>query len=374
MDETVISGSDVFPTANGGAARIPGARGPAKLLVVDDDERNRKYLHALLRAEGYITVEAANGHDALEQARLEQPAVVLLDVMMPGMDGYEVARQMKADPATSTIPIVMVTALADRDSRLRGLGAGAEEFVSKPVDSLELRVRVRNLLRLKEYSDFLADHNRILDAQVRERTRQLQDSYREIIFTMTAAAEYKDEDTGAHVQRISYYTALLAQTLGLGDEFTDLMFYASPMHDIGKIGIPDRILLKPGKFTPEEWTIMQTHAALGAKMLAQGSTPYVKAGAEIALAHHERWDGSGYPNGLKGEAIPLSGRIMNICDQYDALRSQRPYKPPFPHEKTIEIITRGDGRTQPGHFDPAVLEAFGKCTDGFAEIFSTHAD
>jgi len=374
MDMPLKMGSEAMASAQDEAAHLPRARGPAKLLVVDDDERNRKLLDTMLRAEGYVTVDAANGLDALEQARKELPAVVLLDVMMPGMDGYEVARQLKADPATSSIPIVMVTALADRDSRLRGLEAGAEEFVTKPVDRLELRVRVRNLLRLKEYSDFLADHNRILDAQVRERTRQLQDSYREIVFTMTTAAEYKDEDTGAHVQRISYYTSLLAQTLGLGSEFTELMFYASPMHDIGKIGIPDRVLLKPDRFTPEEWAIMQTHAALGAKMLAQGNTPYVKLGAEIALAHHERWDGTGYPNGLKGEAIPLSGRIMNICDQYDALRSRRPYKPPFPHEKAVEIITQGDGRTLPGHFDPAVLDAFIKCVDGFAEIFSTHAD
>jgi putative two-component system response regulator len=374
MDEQLILGSEALANTTGPATSLAGIREPARLLVVDDEERNRKLLGAMLRAEGHVALEAANGHDALERARLDSPAIVLLDIMMPGMDGYEVARQLKADPATSSIPIVMVTALADRDSRLRGLEAGAEEFVTKPVDRLELRVRVRNLLRLKEFSDFLVNHNQILDAQVKERTRQLQDSYREIIFTMTAAAEYKDEETGAHVQRISYYTALLAQTLGLGTEFSDLMFYASPMHDIGKIGIPDRVLLKPDKLTPEEWAIMQTHAELGAKMLAQGKTPYVKLGAEIALTHHERWDGTGYPNGLKGESIPLSGRIMNICDQYDALRSQRPYKPPFTHKKALEIITRGDGRTLPGHFDPAVLEAFVRCAEGFAEIFSTHAD
>jgi putative two-component system response regulator len=374
MDKTVMPAGEDQSAMQNEAAQLPAMRGPSRLLVVDDDERNRKLLGAMLRAEGYVTLEAANGIEALEQARQEQPAVVLLDVMMPGMDGYEVAQRLKTDPATSSMPIVMVTALDDRDSRLKGLEAGAEEFVTKPVDRLELRVRVRNLLRLKEFSDFLADHNRILDAQVQERTRQLQDSYREIIFTMTAAAEYKDEETGAHVRRISHYTSLLAQTMGLGAEFADLMFYSSPMHDVGKIAIPDRVLLKPDRLTPEEWVIMQSHAALGAKMLENGTTPYVKLGAEIALSHHERWDGSGYPNGLKGEAIPLSGRIMNICDQYDALRSQRPYKPPFTHEKAVEIITRGDGRTLPGHFDPAVLDAFIQCAGEFAEIFGSHAD
>ncbi len=347
---------------------------PARVLIVDDDERNRKLLGTVLRAEGYATMEAAGGREALALAQSAPPDIVLLDVMMPEMDGYEVARRLKADPATASVPIVMVTALDDRESRLRGLEAGAEEFVTKPADRTELRVRVRNLLRLKEYSDFLADHNRILDAQVQKRTQELRDSYREVIFTMTTAAEFKDEETGAHVQRISHYTSLLARTLGMGSEFTDLMFYASPMHDIGKIGIPDRILLKQGSLTADEWAIMQTHSALGAKILARGHSPYVKLGAEIALSHHERWDGSGYPSGLKGEAIPLSGRIMNICDQYDALRSQRPYKAPFTHARTIEIITRGDGRTLPDHFDPEVLAAFVRCADDFADIFNRLAD
>jgi putative two-component system response regulator len=371
MDEPTVSESASIYTAGGPA--MPDAGKLARVLVVDDDERNRKLLATLLRAEGYLTVEAAGGREALDAAQSETPDIVLLDIMMPEMDGYEVARRLKADPATATVPIVMVTALDDRDSRLKGLEAGAEEFVTKPVDRMELRVRVRNLLRLKEYSDFLANHNRILDMQVQERTRQLRESYREIIFTMTAAAEYKDEDTGAHVQRISHYTSQLAQTMGLDAEFVDLMFYASPMHDIGKIGIPDRILLKPGQLTAEEWAVMQTHTALGAEILARGNSPYVKLGAEIALTHHERWDGGGYPGGLKGEAIPLSGRIMNICDQYDALRSKRPYKPPYPHAKAVEIITRGDGRTLPGHFDPAVLDAFVRCADDFAVIFKTHA-
>ena len=350
------------------------AKNPARILVVDDEDRNRRLLVVMLEAEGYTALEAADGAQALELARQSPPDMVLLDIMMPGMDGYEVARALKADAATKAIPVVMVTALDDRESRLRGLEAGAEEFVTKPVDRSELRVRVRNLLRLKEFSDFLANHNRILDARVKERTRQLLSSYRETIATMTRAASYKDEETGAHVWRISFYTVDLAQALGLDGEFCDTIHYASPMHDVGKIAIPDAILLKPGGFEPHEWEIMKTHAGLGAKLLRGTDSPYLVMGAEIADGHHERWDGGGYPLGLEGEAIPLSARIMNICDQYDALRSKRPYKPAFPHEKALEIITVGDGRTLPSHFDPAVLEAFKGCVGRFREIFEAHKD
>jgi len=346
----------------------------ALVLVVDDEERNRRLLAAMLEAEGYTVAEAADGERALELARSNLPDLVLLDIMMPGMDGYEVAQRLKADAATRSIPIVMVTALDDRDSRLRGLEAGAEEFVTKPVDRLELRVRVRNLLKLKEYSDFLANHNRILDQKVVERTRQLAASFRETITTMTRAASYKDEETGLHVARISFYTVELAQALGQDTEFCDIIHYASPMHDVGKIAIPDAILGKPGRFEPHEWEIMKTHAALGAKLLADGTSPYLAMGAEIALEHHERWDGGGYPQGLAGEAISLSARIMNICDQYDALRSKRPYKPAFTHERALEIITVGDGRTLPTHFDPAVLEAFKGCVGRFRDIFEEHRD
>jgi putative two-component system response regulator len=347
---------------------------PARVLVVDDEERNRRLLAAMLAAEGYVPVEASGGAQALDLVRQNPPDLVLLDIMMPDMDGYEVAHALKTEAATQAIPIVMVTALNDRDSRLRGLEAGAEEFVTKPVDRLELRVRVRNLLRLKELSDFLAEHNRILDAQVKERTRQLASSYREAIRTLTRAASYKDEETGAHVARISFYTVELAQALGLDAEFCDTIHYASPMHDVGKIAIPDAILGKPGPFEPHEWEIMKTHAALGGQLLRGSDSPYLVMGAEIAAGHHERWDGGGYPLGLKGEAIPLSARIMNICDQYDALRSKRPYKPAFSHEKALEIITVGDGRTMPSHFDPAILAAFKGCTERFRDIFEAHRD
>lgn len=358
--------------AGPGATMKPGSPHSARVLVVDDEERNCRLFAAMLEVEGYMVTTAASGEEALELARSGSPDIVLLDILMPVMDGFEVARRLKADPATQSVPVVMVTALDDRDARLRGLHAGAEEFITKPVDRTELCIRVRNLLRLKEFSDFLANHNRILDVQVRERSLQLTASYRETIATMTRAASYKDEETGAHIVRISFYTVELAQALGMDAEFRDTIQYASPMHDVGKIAIPDAILGKPGAFTAQEWEVMKTHAAQGARMLRGASSPYLVMGAEIAGGHHERWDGSGYPSGLAGEAIPLSARIMNICDQYDALRSKRPYKPALSHETVVAIIVGGDGRTMPTHFDPDVLRAFPGCAERFRDIYESN--
>ena len=350
------------------------AHKPAIVLIVDDQARNVKLLETLLHADGYATVCAGNGNEALELAVTARPDLILLDVMMPDMDGFETVARLKADPRTKPVPVIMVTALDDRESKLRALEAGAEEFLSKPIDHADLRVRVCNLLRLKEYGDFLANHNRILDEQVRQRTAELEEAYRDTVFTLVRAAEHKDEETGHHVRRISHYCKLLAEGMNMPVDFHDAIFHASPMHDIGKIGIPDHVLLKPGGFTPEEWTIMRTHCTLGASILSSGTSPYTRMGAEIALNHHERWDGSGYPNGLKGEAIPLAARIMQICDVYDALRSKRPYKQPIDHARSVEIITRGDGRVEPGHFDPAVLACFAAQADGFAAIYDTHVD
>jgi putative two-component system response regulator len=347
---------------------------PALILVVDDEERNVKLLETLLHAEGYATLSAANGHAALEIAALRHPDLILLDIMMPDMDGYATVARLKADPRTQQVPVIMVTALDDRESKLRALEAGAEEFLAKPIDRADLRVRVRNLLRLKEYGDFLANHNQLLGDQVKLRTAQLEEAYRDTLLTLVRAAEYKDEDTGRHVRRISHYCQMLAAAMDLPEEFQGNIYLASPMHDVGKIGIPDHILLKTGPFTPEEWRIMRTHSALGASILANGNSPYTRMGAEIALNHHERWDGSGYPNGLKGEAIPLSARIMQICDVYDALRSRRPYKPPLDHAAVVEIITRGDGRTLPEHFDPAVLACFVAQAARFAATHEQHGD
>ncbi|MFZ6644141.1 response regulator [Undibacterium sp. TJN25] len=343
----------------------------SRILIVDDDIHNLKYLEAVLSTGGYLTKTASDGEQALETVGSFKPDLILLDLIMPGIDGFEVARRLKLDSATKNIPIIMITSLDDRDSKIRALEVGAEEFLTKPVDRAELWVRVRNLLRLREYTNFLANHTQILEGQIKQRTAQLTSSYRETIQTMNRAAAYRDEETGAHVKRISYYCVELAETMGMSADFCERIFYASPMHDVGKIGIPDAILQKPGSFQADEWEIMKSHSALGAKMLESGESPYLSMGREIAMWHHERWDGSGYPHGLAGENIPLAARIMQIADVYDALRSKRPYKTAYTQTRALEIILNGDGRVMPGHFDPQVLDAFRISSRRLLEIYDT---
>jgi putative two-component system response regulator len=345
-----------------------------RILVVDDEPRNTKLLDAILSLEGYCVESAGNGKDALQAVAEWHPDLVLLDVMMPDTDGFHVAAQIKGDAATRNIPIIMVTSLGDRASKLRALDSGAEEFLTKPVDRAELIVRTRNLLRLKELADLHANYARVLEERVVERSLKLTDSYRDTIAALSRAASYRDEETGAHVLRISHYCAELASELGMDSAFRECIYYASPMHDIGKIAIPDRILLKPGKFTAAEWETMKTHAAIGARMLEGVDSPYIRMAREIALGHHERCDGRGYPDGLIGEAIPLAARVMCITDVYDALRSRRPYKDPFDHEDAIRIIACGDGRTSPRHFDPEVLAAFVRIAPRMRDVFQQHVD
>ncbi len=346
----------------------------ANILIVDDEPETRRLIAAMLKPEGYLVQTAASGAEALDLVVQQRPDLIVLDVMMSGLGGLDVARRLKADPATNAIPVIMMTALQDRESRLAGLNTGAEDFLTKPIDRAELWARVRNLLRLKEYADFLHDHNRRLEVAVQTRTAKLRGSYLDTINALVRAAKYKDEETGSHVQRISFFCRDLAATLGLDSAFTDALFHASPMHDIGKIGIPDHILFKPGPHTAEERAVMRSHSEIGAQILGESDSPYLHMAAEIALTHHERWDGSGYPKGLRGTQIPLSGRIMAICDIYDALRSKRPYKSALDHQTAVRIITEGDGRTAPGHFDPAVLSAFTQSIERFAEIYQEYGD
>jgi len=359
-----------------------------KILVVDDEEQNVTFLSSMLRAEGYDTDSASNGREAVDKVKASLPDLVLLDLMMPDMDGYEACRLIKNDAESVNIPVVIVTALSDRESKLRCLEVSANEILTKPIDRIELILRVKNLIKIKEYEDFVVRHNQLLEQEVRKRTYELQiakddiesahqeikSSYIETIYRLTLAAEFRDEGTATHIKRISYYCRSLAHRLDQSDSFIETIFYAGPMHDIGKIGIPDNILLKRGILMPVEFEIIKSHTTIGAKILSKSSSEFLSAAETVALTHHERWDGTGYPQGLRGEDIPLMGRIMNIVDQYDSLRSKRPYKPPFSHEQAFDIIAKGDGRTKPEHFDPKILGTFIDAADEFNRIYEGHQD
>ena len=291
---------------------------------------------------------------------------------MPGMDGFAVMEELRKIDFDDYIPVLVLT--AQPAHKLRALKAGARDFISKPFELAEVLMRVQNMLEVRLLHKQLQEQNDQPEQRVKLRTTDLQESYLETILTMTRAAEFKDEDTGAHVQRISYYSRDLAVVLGMDSTFVENIFFASPMHDVGKIGIPDHILRKPGGFSPAEWDVMKTHAVMGATILGDSKSACLHMGAEIALNHHERWDGSGYPYGIKGEVIPLAARIMNICDIYDALRSKRPYKTAFAHDQALLIITQGDGRTLPEHFDPEILAAFSANAQLFRDIFDSGND
>jgi len=348
-----------------------------RILVVDDEPVNRELLEDMLVPLGYQVFQAPDGKTALQVVREISPDVILLDIMMPKMDGFEVAKRLKQDEETKAIPIVMVTSLGAVEDRVRALAAGANDFLSKPVDRAELQATVNSQVQVKAYHDHMKNYQKELEAEVARRTEQLRLALDELkqasldtIMRLARAAEYKDEDTGTHILRMSSYAAAVARKLGLGDNVAQWILYAAPMHDVGKIGIPERILLKPGKLDPDEWEIMKQHTLIGGRILEGAKAGYLRLAEIIALTHHEKWDGTGYPRGLKGKKTPLVGQITAIADVFDALTSKRPYKEAFSVEKSFTIIKESRG----SHFNPAVVDAFFAVKDEILSIKGKYTD
>ena len=343
----------------------------ARILVVDDEPANLKLLDKMLRSQGYTQVVLIQSpREVLDRYREAPPDLILLDINMSEMDGFQVMQQLQALDDPLAPPIVILTAQHGQAYLLRALAEGARDFITKPFDRVELLMRVRNLLEAQQGKRLLHDQNRVLEEMVRLRTEALNSTRLQIIRRLGQAAEYRDNETGYHILRMSQISALLAKELGWDDAACDLILNASPMHDIGKIGIPDAVLLKPGKLDPHEWAVMKTHATIGGRLLDGDDSELLRTARDIALSHHEKWDGSGYPLGLAGEAIPLTGRIVAVADVFDALTSARPYKQPWPLEDAVRYINEQSGQ----HFDPAIVAAFNRALPGIVDILGRYVE
>lgn len=319
------------------------------VLIVDDEPTNIMVLQKVLQDDYHVRA-ATNGERAIEIAQSETPPdIILLDVMMPGIDGFEVCRRLKGQRSSEHIPIIFVTAMGEIADEARGFELGAVDYIHKPISAPIVKARVRTHLAMY-------DQNRELEKRVNERTAELQQTRLQIIRRLGRAGEFRDNETGMHVIRVSHYCRLIAEEAGLSEEAVETLYNASPMHDIGKIGVHDNILLKPDRLTEEEYETMRMHALIGSEILGEQTTGLLATARTVALTHHEKWNGTGYPNGLKGEEIPLVGRITAIADVFDALTSERPYKPAWPIADAVALIKREAGE----HFDPALVQIFEK--------------
>jgi putative two-component system response regulator len=353
------------------------------ILIVDDTAENLTLMNGLLK-DLYRTKIANNGERALKIAAESPPDLVLLDIMMPGMDGYEVCRRLKSDARTKEIPVIFLTAKVEVEDEQKGFDVGAVDYITKPISPPIVLARVATQLTLKAAADFLRDKNKYLETEVSKRTREVQVVQDVTIMAMASLAETRDNETGNHIRRTQNYVRALAKKLQahpiygpqLDEATVEMLYKSAPLHDIGKVGIPDAILLKPGKLTAEEFTVMKTHTTLGrdailaAEKLLDAPSSFLKLAREIAHFHQEKWDGSGYPEGLAGESIPLSARLMAVADVYDALISRRVYKPPFPHDKAVAIIREGRDK----HFDPHIVDAFLQIEQECHQIAERFAD
>ena len=326
-----------------------------RVAIVDDSEINLTLLKSLVeKIDGCQPLLFRESPEGLVWCSENKPDLIILDYMMPDLDGLQFVTRFRAAPACDEIPVLMITADDDRGVRHKALQIGATDFLTKPVDRVEFTARVRNLLALASSHKKLADKAAWLAEEVKKATEVIHAREQELLYRMSRAAEYRDPETGAHIQRMSRYSALIAASVGLPEEEQTLILQASPMHDMGKIGIPDQILLKPGRLTPEEFAIMQTHAEIGFELLKGSESMVFQEAAAIAISHHEKYDGSGYPYGVAGEVIPLCGRIVAVADVFDALTSERPYKKAWPVEQALDYLRNGSGT----HFDPSCVKAF----------------
>ena len=333
-----------------------------KILVVDDNDANADIIVDTFSGEYEVSV-ALDGESALEIVESNPPHLILLDIMMPEMNGYEVCRRLKANLSHRKIPVIFLTEKGEVEDETKGLGIGAVDYISKPVKISIVKARVKTHLALY-------DLNLALEKKVRHRTFELNETRLEIIRQLGRAAEYKDNETGLHVIRMSYYSRLIGLASGMDQTQADILLSAAPMHDIGKIGIPDHILQKPGKLDDDEWRIMKQHPAMGAKIIGNQQSELLKEARVVALTHHEKWNGEGYPRGMKGEDIPLSGRIVAIADVFDAFTSKRPYKKAWPVEMALELIKEESGR----HFSPKLVSSFLKALPEVLKIKNQYSE